>query len=122
MNGIADPEEDINGDGKHNIIDCLPENLQQQVAERLKRTIDRVSVTSEVNTDPVKMVEAVCPNGYVAIGGGHEIDSPMSNWMINVSKSYPASVTIWRVQAEAPVIVKDAWSVTAWAICDKVTQ
>lgn len=122
MDGVADADEDVNGDGKHNIIDCLPENLQQQVAERLQRTIDRVSVTSEVNTEPIKMVEAVCPNGYVAIGGGHEIDSTISNWMINVSKSYPSSVTTWTVQAEAPSVVKEAWSVTAWAICDKVSQ
>lgn len=81
-----------------------------------------MSVVSEANTEPIKMVEAVCPNGYAAIGGGYEIDSTAWNWAINVSKSYPSSVTTWTVQAEAPSVVKEAWSVTAWAICDRVSQ
>ncbi len=122
MNGVADADEDVNSDGKHNIIDCLPENLQTQVSERLRRSIEQVKVTSEVNLDTVKQIDASCPNGQAVIGGGFEVTSPTSNWMINVSRSYPINATTWRVVAEAPSLVKEAWSVTAWAICDTVAE
>ncbi|MEZ4636445.1 MAG: hypothetical protein R2856_16020 [Caldilineaceae bacterium] len=122
MDGVADADEDVNGDGKHNIIDCLPENLQAQVTERLQRNIEQVKVTSDSDMQTIKQVDAACPNGEMVIGGGFEVTSASSNWMINVTRSCPLSATTWRVVAEAPSLVKEPWSVTAWAICDVVSE
>jgi hypothetical protein len=122
MDGVADEEEDVNADGKYNIVDCLPENLQQQIVNRQRRQIERVSVTSEVNDESLKEVEAACPEGYTVIGGGFALESASANWLINVSKSYPSSDITWLVQAEAPALNTEEWSVTAWAICDASVQ
>jgi hypothetical protein len=122
MNGIPDPEEDINNDGKHDILDCLPEELRRQVESRMRRTVTRVSVISESDAEPVKEVEAVCDDGYVVISGGFDIESANNEWLINVKKNYPSADNTWLVRAEAAPLVRGAWSVTAWAICDSLTQ
>jgi hypothetical protein len=122
MNGIPDPEEDINGDGKHTILDCLPEELRLQVENRMQRTVTLVSVTSAANADTVKEVSAVCDEGYRVMGGGFEIESANNEWLINVKRSYPSAAGAWLVRAEAAPLVRSAWSVTAWAICDSLTQ
>ena len=122
MDGVAGDDEDVNNDGKHNIIDCLPDNLQAQVTERLRRNIEQVKVSSDADMETIKQVDAACPNGQAVIGGGFEVTSASSNWMINISRSYPLNATTWRVVAEAPSLVREPWSVTAWAICDVVSE
>ena len=122
MDGEQDPDEDVNEDGKYNIIDCLPEELQQQVAARTRRTLMRVSETSDLSLDLVKEVDAVCPDGYMAISGGFVLESDMYDWLINVKESYPMDDTTWHVSAEAPVLVDEEWAVTAWAVCDALSD
>ncbi len=118
MDGVADADEDINSDGKHNIFDCLPEDLQTQVAARMKRNLNRISAESANDATPSKTVKAICPDGSVVIAGGHAVESVASDWAINVAASYPIDDTTWQVRAVASPLVREAWTVTAWALCE----
>ncbi len=131
MDGIPDPEEDINNDGKFTILDCLPEEMIRQLQVRLARTAIRVSEATEANTDVTKEVDAVCPDGYMVIGGGIEIDAPTTDdWDFTVEDSYPATDQAWRARANARFVgaelgtVIDAveWSLVSWAICDRLPE
>lgn len=122
MDGVADADEDVNDDGKHNIFDCLPEELQNQVTDRMKRALSRVSAVSPTDVTSSKVVEAICPEGSMVIAGGHAVKSKASDWAINVAESYPINDTTWHVRAEAPIVVREPWDVTAWAICEVVSE
>ena len=135
MNDTADAEEDINGDGLLDTADCQgpagsvgPVGPAGPQGPASLLNVTRVSQASEADDEPRKSVEASCPDGIVALGGGHEVVEPASDdWIVTVTKSFPATTSSWRVEARALYARigatgdcncdDDLWSLNAWVIC-----
>jgi hypothetical protein len=80
-----------------------------------------VSVTSPYDTNKFKDVVVQCPPGWVVLGGGASINSPVGqDKSIVVQETFPLSQNAWKVrviQQDLCSCLDYPWSTTAWAVC-----
>jgi hypothetical protein len=123
-NGQADRDEDANGDGRIDALDCVgavgPQGpagadgamgpvgpigpVGPQGPDGPSGLFDVVTVMdmTDLNTEPSKAITVMCEAGLYALGGGFDVDGPDSDdWIIAVQESYPVEGRGWHVRAEA---------------------
>jgi hypothetical protein len=120
--GQRNIEEDLNRDGKVDVLDCRgATGATGATGGTAGFGVIRVSNTSGFDGAEIKQVDVTCPAGKRVVGGGGDVNSSLPrDSKVSLQDTFPLTDNVWRVVAvrnDNCNCAPTPWSVTVWAIC-----